>query len=181
MVKWAWFAADRLGMTDDRALRQIRQEARLLQEELEDAVGDFAASERTLNDALIDYGKLGNLLRVEVSGRSVVGHVEHVGVDIVRLATAEGRRVDIQVGVIGGIRVSGGEVRPGAVSTGHPGTLLARLREAVQTQETIHLERRLGESIDGRIVAILDVAIEIEAQSVTWIVPMGEISYLWRV
>lgn len=167
-------------MSDDRILRQIRQEARELQEEIEASVADFAASDRTLREALIDYAKLGHEMRIELAGRVLVGYVEHVGAQIVRLVTNEGQRVDVVLDAVAGIRVAGDALRPGTVTSGHPSTLLARLREAVQTQERLHLERRSGEALEGQVIAVLDVAIQLRAGSVTWLLPMAEICYLWR-
>ncbi len=167
-------------MTDERSLREIRQEARSFQEEIEASVAELAASNRTLRDVLIDYGKQGYELRIEAGGRSLVGQIEHVGASILRLRTSEGKKVDISTDALTGIRQMSAVLRSGAVTTGHPGTMIARLRESVQTEESVHVERVTGEAIDGRVVAVLDSAIEIETAGAQWLVPIDAVVWVWR-
>ncbi len=179
-------------VTDERSVRRIRQEARSFQEEVEASVAELAASDRTLRDVLIDYGKQGFELRVEVVDRYLVGRIEHVGKSVLRLVLSEGRKVDIVVEHIVGIRRVGSELLPGEVTSGHPASMIARLREAAQTQEMVHIERVSGEAIDGRVVAVLDTAVEIESGStragagqsgatVQWLVPIDAIIWMWRL
>lgn len=158
----------------------MRQEARLVQEDLEASVAEHAASDRSMREVLIDYGKAGYRLRVEASGRSIVGQVEHVGTTLVRLATVEGRKIDIATPSIVGIRVDVGIRSPGSVTTGHPGSMIARMREAIQTEEILHVERQSGESIAGQVVAVLAEAVEIQAAGALWLVPLDAICWVWR-
>ncbi len=178
-------------VTDERSVRRIRQEARSFQEDVEASVAELAASDRTLRDVLIDYGKQGFELRVEVGDRYLVGRTEHVGKSVLRLVLSEGRKVDIVIEHIVGIRRVGSDVLPGEVTSGHPASMIARLREAVQTQEMVHVERVNGEAIDGRIIAVLDTAVEIESDSsqakgmksngLQWLVPIDAIIWIWRI
>lgn len=167
-------------VTNERHIREIRQEARLVQEEVEATVAELAASERSLRDALIDYGKRGYEVRVEAGDRAVVGRIGHVGSTLIRLATSQGRIVDIAIAMIVGVRRLPGAPRPGVVTTGHPGSMIARLREAVQTHELVHLERSGGEELDGRVVAVSKDALELESTIGTWLVPVEAILWLWR-
>ncbi len=190
-------------VTDERSVRRIRQEARSFQEDVEASVAELAASDRTLRDVLIDYGKQGFELRVEVADRYLVGRIEHVGKSVLRLVLSEGRKVDIAIEHVVGIRRVGITVLPGEVTSGHPASLIARLRESVQTQEMVHVERVSGEAIDGRVVAVLDSAVEIESgrapansvrsgsansmnsgpngATVQWLVPIEAIIWMWRL
>ncbi len=185
-------------VTDERSVRRIRQEARSFQEEVEASVAELAASDRTLRDVLVDYGKQGFELRVEVTGHYLVGRIEHVGKTVLRLVLSEGRKVDMVINHIVGIRRVGSEVLAGEVTTGHPASMIARLREAVQTQELVHVERVSGEAIDGRVVAVLDTAVEIvsgrtqsnsvrsagaghSGADVQWLVPIDAIVWMWRL
>lgn len=143
-----------------------------------------------MRDVLVDYGKQGFELRLEAADRHLVGRIDHVGKTVLRLVLSEGRKVDIAINHIVGIRRVGTAALSGEVTSGHPASMIARLREAVQTQETVHLERVSGEAIDGRIVAVLDSAIEVEARSsqtkgarsteLHWLVPVDAIVWMWR-
>lgn len=167
-------------MNDDRSLRELRLEARVFQEDLEATVAEHAASDRSMRDALIDYGKAGYRVRVEANARSLVGQIEHVGTSLVRLATVEGHKIDIATPAIAGVRVDVGIRTPCSVTTGHPGSMIARMREAIQTDEVIHIERQSGESVDGKVVAVLAEAVEVQAAGALWLIPLDAICWIWR-
>ncbi len=170
-----------VGVTDERSLRHLRQEARAFQEEVEASAAQLAASNRTVRDVLIDFGKQGSAIRIEAAGRSLTGEIEHVGPTLVRIITAEGRRVDVAFGPLSGIQRSRVYGAPRSVTTGHPGSLIARLRESVQTAELLHIERVSGEAIEGSVVAVLGSAVEVHTTLAEWVIPLDAIIWLWRL
>lgn len=168
-------------VTDERSVRNLRQEARAFQEEVEASVAERAASSRTLRDVLIDFGKQGSSIRLEAGSRTLSGRIEHVGSALVRIVTAEGRRVDVALSTLSGIRRSPDPGLPQSVTTGHPGSMTARLREAVQAVESVHIERATGETIEGTVVAVLESAVEVRTTLADWVVPIDAIVWLWRL
>ena len=74
----------------ERTIRQLRVDARALQEDAEQAVAELARATRTLRDALLDHARAGASMRLELASATIVGRIVHVGDDVVRVVSPDG-------------------------------------------------------------------------------------------
>lgn len=147
----------------ERRVRELRQDRRARQEELEAVVAEADAAGRTLGSALRDHGERGDRCTVELGPHRLVGVVTHVGDDVVRLVDLDGRSRDVAVDRIALVaRQSAGRAAH-AVGSGHPVTLLARARELVVAGGRVEIGRvDVPGTLVGRLVAATATHLELD-------------------
>lgn len=166
----------------ERTIRQLRVDARAMQEDAEGAVAELARATRSLRDALIDLGRTGVDVRVELAGKNVVGPVVHVGDDVVRLVRVDRRVVDIVISAIGGVHATPVLAGHATVSTGYPATMLARCRELVQAGAGVELGRRRHDPVVGELAAATSTHVElVTSRSGVALVPLAEVAWVERL
>ena len=165
----------------ERTIRRLRIDARRQQEEAEAVVAELARASRTLRDAVLDHGRAGRGLRVEVGESVIVGRAVHVGTDLVRIMGSDRQPVDVAFAAVSGIQVSGGDSGSASVSTGYPDTLLARARELVQVNAGVEIGRFAAPAIRGRLMAATVTHLEVDDPGDrSWIVPAGAVAWIRR-
>jgi len=166
----------------ERTLRQLRVEARQLQEDAEAAVAELARATRSLRDAILDLARNGSELRLELAGTSFTGRVVHVGEDVVRLARSDRPLVDVAISAIGGAHAASSSVGQVAVSTGYPATLVARCRELLQASAGVEIGRRSLAPVVGDLKAATATHVELATPSGgVWLIPLAEVAWVERV
>lgn len=146
---------------DERELRRLRAEAREQLEEAEAVALELAAATRSLRDALLDEGRLGHELRIDLADTTLVGRAEHVGASVLRLVGADGTRRTISIPAIEGVAVDRRESSASLVSVGYPETVEARLREWVQVRAAVEIARRNSPVVSGVLRAITPTHVEL--------------------
>ncbi len=166
----------------ERALRELRVEHRLEQEDVEEAVELAERAGRSLAEVALEFLYRGDSIRVTVGDRIWTGTVVHVGTGVMTLGTQAGAEVDLDYDGLTSIRVVerarlGGRSR---VSK-HPGELVARLRELENTEETVEVGGRRLEAVVGTVEVVARSHLEFRARDGgAWILPLGEIDYVIR-
>lgn len=165
----------------DREVQRLRLESRGDREDAEASAAALAAATRSFRDAILDHARSGAELRVDVAGASMSGRVVHVGEDLVRLVTADLPSIDISIGAIDGVFVREAPIRPTAVSTGYPATMLARCRELVQVNADVRMGRRSSSVIVGTLTAVSATHVEVAPQAEgNWLLPLGDLAWVAR-
>ncbi len=182
LLKVRAFVAESIGMDgNDRELRRLRLEAREQLEDAEEAAGELAAATRSLRDALLDEGRQGFVVQVEVGGTEIVGRVEHVGDELVRVCSPDGARTAIVLDAIQAVRVVRRDGHASLVSIGYPQTLSARLREWVQVGAAVEVGRRSGAPTRGRLRAVTPTHVElVDGEHVAWLIPLSATAWAKR-
>ena len=166
----------------ERTIRQLRVDARALQEDAEVAVAELARATRSLRDAILDLARNGSELRLELVGATFSGRVVHVGDDVVRLARADHPLVDIAISAIGGVHAAPAGSGMAAVSTGYPATLVARCRELLQASAEVELGRCGLAPVFGELRAATATHVELATSNGgTWLIPLAEVAWVERV
>lgn len=175
--------ADDRGSEDADKLREMRIEHREIQEELAAAQEEGERAGRELDEVVLEFLYRGDSIRVAVGERTWTGVVVHAGLAVMVLLTAGGVEIDVAYEALTSIRVverakSGG--RPLAAS--HPATLLARLRELVNTAVEVEMGGlRLDPPLRGRVEVVAKTHVEFRSiDGAEWVVPLGEVAYLIR-
>lgn len=165
----------------ERAIQQLRVDARALQEDAEAAVAELARATRNLRDAVLDHARSGARFRIEVGDVVFAGQVVHVGDDVVRLVVGDRAPVDLAISAVRLVRSSPGETASAPVSVGYPATLLARCRELLQVSASVELGRRTGTPLLGSLVAATSTHVELAGRGAeTMLVPLGEVAWVSR-
>jgi hypothetical protein len=146
---------------DERELRRLRAEAREQLEEAEAVALELAAATRSLRDALLDEGRLGHELRIDLAGTTLVGRAEHVGASVLRLMSADGTRRTISIPAIDGVLVDRRDSSASLVSVGYPETVEACLREWVQVGAVVEIARRTSPAVIGVLRAVTPTHVEL--------------------
>lgn len=165
---------------DERELRRLRLEARATREEAEAAVAEMDASARTMADILGDLGRFSVVLSIDLPGeRQLHGVIVHVGSELVRLQTAGGSRFDIAIAAINGVRSTGESGGTASVGTGHPASMVARLRELANHEERVTLARYFGAELIGQlVVAGLNHVQLQDNHAKMWFVPIAAVAWV---
>jgi hypothetical protein len=165
------------------ALRQMRIDHREMRDELSTALDESERAGRTLDEVALEYLYRGDSIRVAVGERSWTGTVVHVGPEIMILRVPAGAEVDLAYEAVTSIRVverarSGGR----SVTSRHPETMLARLRELANSTEEVEIGGpRLQPGCLGRIEIVARTHVEFRStDGAEWILPIAEIGYLIR-
>ena len=166
----------------ERVVREVRQEVRREREFAEAAEAEHDASTSSFPVALMGLGSQGVELMIELPDRQLVGRICHVGSELVTLENLGGERFDIATWAIAGVRLTRGQARPISVSTGHPGSLVARLREVLVSQEAVALSRRIGAPMSGRLRACSETHVEgVDHNGSHWLLPLPMITSIARI
>jgi len=166
----------------ERTIRQLRVDARAMQEDAEGAVAELARATRSLRDAVLDLARNGSELRVEMSQATFTGRVVHVGEDVVRIARSDRPLVDIAISAIGGVHAASSSAHQAAVSTGYPATLVARCRELLQSSADVEVGRRSLAPVLGALQAATATHLELRAvNGGVWLIPLAEVAWVERV
>jgi len=166
----------------ERAIRQLRVDARAMQEDAELAVAELARATRSLRDALLDLARSGADLRVEVCEATFSGRVVHVGEDVVRIARSDRPLVDIAISALSGVHAESPSGVHAPVSTGYPATIVARCRELLQASAGVEIGRRSAAPVVGEMQAATATHVElVTPNSGIWLVPLAEVAWVERV
>ena len=166
----------------ERTIRQLRVDARAMQEDAEVAVAELARATRSLRDAILDLARNGSELRLELVGATFSGRVVHVGDDVVRIARVDRPLVDIAISAIGGAHAAPSGAGQVAVSTGYPATLVARCRELLQASADVEVGRSGLAPVLGELRAATATHVELAtADGGTWLIPLAEVAWVERV
>lgn len=125
-----------------------------MREDEEWSAADLDAAQRSLVEALAVAGANGNDVVIDTAAGRHRGRIVHVGESVIGLTSVAAGRVDLAIEHVVGAIVSR---RPGtatSISTGHPRTLTARLREAVQSEEVVELQRIDSSAVRGQVNAV---------------------------
>lgn len=165
----------------ERAVQQLRIDARALQEDAEAAVAELARATRSLRDAVLDHARAGGRVRIEIGGVVFAGQVVHLGDDVARVVVADRGPVDVALSAVGSIQVSLGPQGPSPVSTGYPATLLARCRELLQVNALVEVGRRTLGPVSGEMMAATATHLELGGRSGdVWLIPLDEVAWVAR-
>lgn len=171
----------------ERTLRRLRQEARARLEEIEAAEAERELAGRSLADELHEWALRGAVLAIEVANQVVRGRICHLGATVVEIDTGETRTligVDRILAVWDqgelGLGVSAETApRPGPWTTGHPGSLVARLRELVGTGHEVVVGRSGAEALQGAVMAASEHHVRLLIRRTrTVVVPLNVITTL---
>lgn len=166
----------------EREARIARAEYREEREAMESAVAEHHASTQQFPAALAGLGAKGVELMIEMPDRQLVGRVIHVGSELVSIENLGGERFDLAMWAIAGLRVLKAEARPSTVSSGHPNSIVARLREAVVTGQPLAVSRRFGPPVAGRLHACSDTHVEgVDHNDSFWIVPLPMVTWVTAI
>ncbi len=166
----------------ERTIRQLRVDARAMQEDAELAVAELARATRTLRDALLDLARAGSPIRLEVADAMLAGAVVHVGDDVVRLVRPDRGVVDVAISALAGVQAEAATSGHATVSVGYPASLLARCRELLQVNAHVEIGRRTRPPVLGALQAATPTHVELSAVGdVTWLVPLAEVAWVRRV
>lgn len=166
----------------NRALRDLRREHRLEQEDLEEAVELAERASRTLAEVALEFLYRGDSIRVAVGEGTWTGVVVHVGTGVMTLRTKAAAEIDVDYDGLTSMRIverarSGGRSR----TSKHPGELVARLRELENTGERVELGGRRLEAVAGTVQVVARSHVEFRTgDGGAWILPLGEIDYVIR-
>ena len=156
-----------------------RQEQRAERESMEGAVAEHHASTQQFPAALTGLGAQGAELMIEMPDRQLVGRVVHVGSELVSIVNLGGERFDLAMWAIAGVRIMNTERQPATVSSGHPNSVIARLREAVVSGESLTVSRRFGAPMAGQLRACSDTHVEgVDHNKSFWIVPLPMVTWV---
>lgn len=163
----------------ERAAREARVERRDEQRMVESAVAEREASGQDFGSLLFGLGSQGIELMVEMQDRQLVGKIVHVGADLIVVESIGGERYNVAISAVTGLRATQGAARPGAVSTGHPNSVTARLREALANGETVSISRRFGTPMGGQLQGVSDAHVQgVDHNGSYWFLPMGMVSWI---
>lgn len=166
----------------ERAAREARVERRDEQRMVESTVAEQEASGQDFSSLLFGLGSQGIDLMIEMQDRQLVGKIVHVGSDLIIVQSIGGERYDIAISAITGLRATRGEARPGAVSTGHPNTVTARLREALANGETVSISRRFGTPMGGTLQGVSDGHVQgVDHNGSYWFLPIGMVTWVTKI
>ena len=166
----------------ERTIRQLRVDARSMQEDAEVAVAELARATRSLRDAILDLARNGSELRVELVEATFSGRVVHVGEDVVRIARPGRPLVDIAISAISGVHAASSSIGQAGVSTGYPATLIARCRELLQASADVEVGRRGLSPVLGELTAATATHVELgTANGGVWLIPLAEMAWVERV
>ncbi len=138
---------------DIRIARRLRLEARAQAEEAEQEAAAHHAATIDLAEAIAQWGEQGRLLRFELGGRTLVGRVLHVGADLVTVRS-DAMWFDVAVDALEFVCPVDGDRLPRAVTRGHPGTLVARLREHATLERRVVVGLAGGAERQGVVFAV---------------------------
>jgi hypothetical protein len=172
-----------LGDSDlDRALRELRREHQLEQEDVEEAIELAERAGRSLAEVALEFLYRGDSVRVTVGEGTWTGVVVHVGTGVMTVRTQADAEVDVDYDGLTSIRVVE-RARSGGMSrvSKHPGELVARLRELENTGQTVEVGGRRLETVAGTVEVVARSHVEFRARDGgAWILPLGEIDYVIR-
>lgn len=146
-----------------------------MREDEEWSAAELDASQRAFDDALVAAAQTGHEVVVDTAAGQRRGRIVHLGEDLIGLVSIAGGRVDVVMDHVIGVVVSR---RPGAaatVSTGHPRTLVARLRQGVQEQRPIIAERIDASSVRGVVAAVAVDHVVLRSREDDVLVPLAAI------
>ncbi len=138
---------------ESRVARRLRLEAQEQASDTELATAAQHAASLNLSEALADQGERGNLVRLDVDGRPFVGRIVHVGLDLCTIRTSEAH-FDLALPLVRSVSAVDGERAPRVVSTGHPGSMAARLRELAVAEVSVCLGLLGGTERHGAVFAV---------------------------
>ncbi len=147
--------ADRDRVTpEERRARELRLIGREMREDEEWAAAELDAAQRSFAEALAAAATTGHDVTIDTVAGSRRGRIVHLGEDVIGLASVIDGRVDIAAQHVLGVAVSRRPGSAASISTGHPRTVVARLREAVQDERTVILERLDASTVRGVVAAV---------------------------
>ena len=162
--------------------RRLRAEQREAQEELEEAVEEHARAERDIAAVVLELMHRGDEVRVAVGEHSFLGHVAHVGTDIVTVVDAADNAIDVLLPAMRSLRVGEpGHEAGRARRAEHPVRFRGRLAEAEATGEEIELGTPEGAPLVGSVISVGVDHVAFRARDGSeWIVPLGSIVFAIR-
>ena len=163
--------------------RRLRAERREEQEELEEAIEEQNRAATDLSAVALELMHRGDVVRVSVGEHhNFLGHVVHVGADLMTLEDAAGNAIDVFLPAMRSLRVAerkreGGQAR----RTEHPVRFRGRLAEAEATAAELEVGTTTGPPLAGTIdsVAVDHVALRARDGS-EWILPLTSIAFTIR-
>lgn len=166
----------------ERTIRRLRAGAREQQEEAEAVVAELAMATRTLREAVLDHGRRGGSVRIELGPTTLSGTIVHVGTDLVRLLRADRQVVDVVLSAASSVRIETSERSATPVTTGYPESVVARCRELVQVNAEVEIGRSVPPVLRGRILAANESHLElVDGTGGRWLVPTGAVCWIRRI
>ncbi len=164
---------------DEREIRRLRLEARANLEEAEAAVGELAAASRTMTDIIGDLGRLAVPVVLDIPVRQIHGLIVHVGTEVIQLETPGGEVFDVAVAAIAGVRSSGHSRGAVQISTGHPASMIARLRELSAASQRVTVGRYFASELVGTLLVAGVNHVQLEDnQSKMWFLPASSVAWV---
>lgn len=139
---------------DERVARRLRLDLEAQAADLEDEVAAQVAATRSLGDAVAEWARRGDVVRIRGWDWVVEGRVVHVGLDVVRLRTPTSD-LDLRSEAMAEIEPVAGRRAPRVLAPGHPRTFIAACRELAAVRARISV--RVGQrEVDGTVLAVSD-------------------------
>lgn len=166
-------------LESERIMGEMRIEQRSYLEEVEDAVAETEAASTTLDLRLMQLGNRAVEVAAEVADRQIRGRVIHVAGNLATIETIGGAQFCFHLNRVMAFRFvdTPGETR--GVSTGHPATLVAKLREMWTAGDRCTVGRITGPAVLGDLQAVTDRHIElVDPQGNNWLIPLETIAWI---
>ncbi|MBT8240330.1 MAG: hypothetical protein KJN63_03805 [Acidimicrobiia bacterium] len=166
-------------MESERIEQEMRLEQRAHFEDVEEAVSETEAASTTLDLRLMQLGTRSVEVVAECADRSIRGRVTNVARDVATIETIGGARFCFHLDRVLAFKFidSPGETR--GVTTGHPATMIARLREMWNARERCTIGRVSGHAVLGDLQAVTESHVELaDPQGNSWLIPMQTIAWI---
>jgi len=166
-------------METERIVGEMRAEQRSHLEDVEEAVAESEAAATTLDLRLMQLGNRAVEISAEVADRQIRGRVAHVAGEVVTIETIGGARFCLHLDRVLAFRFVDmpGETR--GVTSGHPATIIARLREMWTASERCTIGRITGPAVLGDLRAVTDGHVElVDPQGNNWLIPLETIAWI---
>ncbi len=151
----------------ERERRRLLLDDRRRRAEAEAAEAELDASRLGLAQVFQRWARLGVVVVVELPGQTVQGRVGHLGSAVVALVEDSGTQILFELDVVESARALSDQraAERHAWTTGHPGSLVALLRERVGREQTVGLDRRSGDRISGVVTGVSDEVVVLRTRA----------------
>ncbi len=138
---------------------------------------ELERSTRTLVDVLVDEGRQGSDVRLETLAGEVAGRIGHVGGELTTIDT-DGGAVAVGLDTVTSLSITREGDSVHRVTRGHPESLLATMRELVNSGAMVEVGRPSGLPIAGTVVAAGPSHVELETIAGACFVPVHAICWV---
>ncbi len=151
----------------ERELRRLLLEDRSRRAEAEAAEAELDAARLGLHQVFDRWARTGAVVVVDLAGQVVQGRIGHLGRAAATLVEDSDTRILFEFDAVDGVRERPGSVMSGPHewTAGHPGSVVALLRELVGRERVVELVRRSGDRIVGVVTGVSDEVVVVRTHS----------------